>query len=504
MMLMEKKEITELWKSHFEQLLNCVSGRDTKTLSYECIFNSNMVISPGEIEDAINNLADGKSCGIDGIYAEHLKHCSHNYRSLLARCMTSFLVHGYLPDTLMSVILVPIIKDKSGKINSKDNYRPIAIASTMSKLLEKLLLERLNNYLVTSSHQFGFKSKHSTDACIYVLKETINNYVEKESSVYLCFLDASKAFDRVNHYKLFHKLVNRGVPGYLVRILVFWYSNQTMCVRWGSMISKGFKVSNGVRQGGILSPYLFNVYMDDLSLILSTKYAGCKIASRIINHLFYADDLVLMCPSFRGLQDLLDVCARYAEDHDIKFNTSKSVVLIRRNNLLRNAVVPNFRLCNDNLTEVKETKYLGHLIKADGKDDKDIQNACGKLYAQGNSLIKKFHMCTDKVIIKLFVTFYSQFYCAPLWYFNKTDKTYNKLRVAYNNVFRFLLGLPRDEHGRPCSASGMFASRRVKSLQEILRNLIYKFMCRLDVSDNDLVRSILSQSVTRIFRLRKH
>ena len=80
----------------------------------------------------------------------------------------------------------------------------------------------------------------------------------------------------------------------------------------------------------------------------------------------------------------------------------------------------------------------------------------------------------------------------------------NKLRVACNNVFRFLLGLPRDEQGRPCSASGMFASRRVKSLQEILRNLIYKFMCRLDVSDNDLVRSILSQSVTRISKLRKH
>ena len=88
-----------------------------------------------------------------------------------------------------------------------------------------------------------------------------------------------------------------------------------------------------------------------------------------------------MCPSYRGLQDLLDVCASYAESHDIKFNTSKSVVLIRRNNLLKNAVIPNFRLCDDDLTEVKETKYLGHLIRADGKDDKDIQKACGKSYA---------------------------------------------------------------------------------------------------------------------------
>ena len=106
----------------------------------------------------------------------------------------------------MYVVLVPVIKDKSGKINSKDNYRPIAIASIMSKLIEKILFERLSTYLITSTHQFGFKPKHSTDACIFVLKEAIDKYVEQESSVYMCFLDASKAFDRVNHFTLFNKL----------------------------------------------------------------------------------------------------------------------------------------------------------------------------------------------------------------------------------------------------------------------------------------------------------
>ncbi len=173
-----KHEVVDLWRKHFEQLLNCVNGKNTNDLSYECKFDPEMIISPGEIEDAINNLAGGKSCGLDGIYSEHLKYSSIGYRSLLAKCMTSFLVHGYLPESLMSVVLVPIIKDKSGKINSKDNYRPIAIASIMSKLIEKVLLERLSNFLITSSHQFGFKPKHSTDACIYVLKKSIDKYVE--------------------------------------------------------------------------------------------------------------------------------------------------------------------------------------------------------------------------------------------------------------------------------------------------------------------------------------
>ena len=141
--------------------------------------------------------------------------------------------------------------------------------------------------MLTSSHQFGFKAKHSTDACIYILKEAVEFYASQQSSVYLCFLDASKAFDRVNHCVLFDKLLKRGVPGYLVRILSYWYSNQKMSIRWGSIMSEAFNVSNGVRQGGILSPYLFNIYMDDLSYNykLKKKYAGCKIQNLSLIHI---------------------------------------------------------------------------------------------------------------------------------------------------------------------------------------------------------------------------
>ena len=117
-----------------------------------------------------------------------------------------FLAYAYmgvLPDSLVAVVLVPISKNKSESVCNKNNYRPIALASVTSEVLEYILFIRIQQYLYTSSSQFGFKAKHSTDLCVYLLKETILRYRCLNSNMYGCFLDASKAFDRVNHCKLF-------------------------------------------------------------------------------------------------------------------------------------------------------------------------------------------------------------------------------------------------------------------------------------------------------------
>ena len=110
----------------------------------------------------------------------------------------------------------------------------------MSKLLEKIIYERVSEALETCSNQFGFKAKHSTDMCILAFKEAILKYRDLSSNMYTCFLDASKAFDRVNHFKLFTTLSKRNVPMYIIRILIFWYTSQTMYVRWNNTMSTGF------------------------------------------------------------------------------------------------------------------------------------------------------------------------------------------------------------------------------------------------------------------------
>ena len=130
----------------------------------------NVKVNNDEIIDAIKSLDINKSCGLDRIYAEHLKFASGKLITLLSMCFTGLFVHGFLPSSLMSVVLIPIIKNKCGSISSKDNYRPIALASIMSKLIETIILNRTENFLTTNANQFGFKKKHGTDQCIYVLK----------------------------------------------------------------------------------------------------------------------------------------------------------------------------------------------------------------------------------------------------------------------------------------------------------------------------------------------
>ena len=101
--------------------------------------------------------------------------------------------------------------------------------------------------------------------------------------------------------------------------------NQKLCVFWNSNYSESFLVTSGVRQGGILSPHLFNAYMDNLSTEMNNINIGFCIDGKIINHLMYVDDIVLFAPSAKGLQCLINICFNYGNLHNITFNESKTV-----------------------------------------------------------------------------------------------------------------------------------------------------------------------------------
>ena len=120
-------------------------------------------------------------------------------------------------------------------------------------------------------------------------------------------------------------------------------------------MSNNFSVTNGVPQGGIISPYFVCVYMDDLCNKLNNVNAGCIIGSSLINHSMYADDLVLMAPSSMGLTILLSVCSEYGIEHDIKYNSTKSNVIFSCKKL-KDIHIPNFLLNGETLPRVSKCK----------------------------------------------------------------------------------------------------------------------------------------------------
>ena len=156
-------EIAQLWKKKYDELFNCVKSKIF--VLDNVVYNEEVIVTSVEVQEAILKLGDGKACGLDNISAEHIKLASGKLCPLVAMCYTGLFVHGVLPDSMLAGVLVPVIKDKVGKLCSSDNYRPIALASVLSKLMETLILSRIERFVLSADNQFGFKRNLGTDLC---------------------------------------------------------------------------------------------------------------------------------------------------------------------------------------------------------------------------------------------------------------------------------------------------------------------------------------------------
>jgi len=165
-----------------------------------------------------------------------------------------------LPGVLISLLL----KNNEGNKTSSDNYRGITLSPVFSKLFEMVLLSDLQEDLYSDCLQFGFKEKSSCCQVIYTLQSVVQHYSRSGSTVTVCALDISKAYDRDDQYALQNLLMVRNVPKCLINIMLNWFEMSCAYVRWGNAISFVFSISAGVIQGGLFSPLLFAVYMDVL------------------------------------------------------------------------------------------------------------------------------------------------------------------------------------------------------------------------------------------------
>ena len=266
-------------------------------------------ISEAEVGSAIDKLNNGKSLdklnngkSLDeyGLASEHFKAAKPAIVPVVTRLFNAIISEKKVPKTFKTGIITPVLK-KGKDSKCMGNYRGITVSATFGKLFEYTVLNKMN--IVQSDHQFGFTKGLSPNMAALLISEAKAEARQNNEQLYLATLDAQKAFDVVHHTILLNRLAELGIPRDIWLIIKDLYSDISSRVKWLGDCSDSFAVSQGVRQGAILSTHLYKVYLNPLLDILKDKRLGFRLGTVYIGSPAVADDVVYLS----GLQNELQL-----------------------------------------------------------------------------------------------------------------------------------------------------------------------------------------------------
>jgi len=311
------------------------------------------------IDNIISEMSKGKAAGIDNLTIEHVQHAHPIIVTILKRLFNCIIHYGIVPDLFGQGLTVPLIKDNENNSNNKtlDQFRAITISPVISKIFEQCIFRNYSDYFITNPAQFGFKKQLGCRHVIYCVKQIVDYFSRAGSTVNICTIDISKAFDKVNYYILFSKLLKRHVPKNIVHTLVDWYTNSYIYVKWSGILSTCYKISSGVRQGGVLSPVLFNLYVDDVLVDLQQSQLGCVVKGNVLNSFMYADDLIILSILASDLQRLIDIAVESLNNILLSVN-SKKCCCMRVGKRFASSC-HNIKVGQIEIEWAKEFRYLG-------------------------------------------------------------------------------------------------------------------------------------------------
>ena len=277
----------------------------------------------------------------------------------------------------------------------------------LGKLFTRVINTRLESwaeeYGIYIEAQNGFRKGRGTVDSLFILNQMVNSFVESGKKLYAFFIDYSKAFDYVVRDNLWYKLLQYGVNGKILTIIMSMYQHVKTKVFLYGDTSAPFECKLGVRQGECLSPFLFSMYINDLEMELSTGNAGITVCDVKIFLLFYADDAVIFGESIEDLQGGIDTLFTYCNRWKLKLNTEKSQVMVFKKG--RRSAQETWRYGNVDIKVTNIIPYLGLVISANGS----FNQAQVTLAAQANKALFTFHKnlsrfpgLTPKVVLSLF------------------------------------------------------------------------------------------------------
>ncbi len=378
------------WYEYFRDLFSIKGDCETQFANY--VHNSLPIIerlsdtgplddgiTQKELDTAIKKLKNGKSTGPDSVRNEMIKKggdCLHRTLNIL---FNRILASGVYPLAWQKSTITPIYKSLDP--NNPTNYRGVAVSDTLSKLFTYIMNERLYNYFVEkgiwSKNQNGFMKKKRCEDNIFIINTMYQKYVKQgRKRLYLAFVDFSKFFDRINREMLRYKLLKYGVTGSFYKVLKSYYEKSLYAIKSNTGISPYFEANNGVKQGCNLSPTLSNIYQNDIHDIFDEDCCPVNLDGVDMNSLSWADDLVLMSTSQKGLQNCLDKLSLYCKKWGLKLNVAKTKFMIMSVGTVRNC--GSLKYEGNAIDYVTTYKYLGLQLSSNGRFNTMINDRCLK------------------------------------------------------------------------------------------------------------------------------
>jgi hypothetical protein len=406
----------------------------------------NFPFTLNEVTSFINKLKNNKAPGIDGICNELLKYSVDIIGPEIVKIFNLIFETGKFPSLWCTAILFPL--HKNGCVNNLNNYRGIALLCSLGKVFTGILNQRLNIWALENNilheQQAGFRHARSTVDHIFTAYGAAEKYLcKKGRRFYFAYIDLSKAFDCVPHAALFNSLINSGIHGNILKILQSMYSQLTSCVQSNTGLTDMFKCTTGTRQGCMLSPFLFIVYLNQYITNCDDNCKGIYVDENFpnLNILLYADDMVHLSDTIGQTQNQLNILSQFCSNFGMKVNLNKSKIMVFRNGgpLKDNE---KWFYNGEKVETVTYYKYLGVVFSNRLKWSK----ATKTLAAQANKalfaikrLYKKCNGLSINVCFKLFDSMILPILCygSEIWGYKKYDVIENvQLKFC-----KFLLGV---------------------------------------------------------------
>ena len=408
------------WLTHFETLhsehIMTKNQEETlellkKTEKIKDEFNElDETIVDSELFNASKKLKTKKAVYNDKIRNEMIKSSVNILKTGFLKIFNKILKTGEFPEIWTEGLISPI--HKSGDSLDPNNYRGICVSSCMGKLFCSILNNRLMNFVnnkkIIHPSQIGFMPGNRTADHAFTLKTLHDKFVKNSNNgkIYACFVDFRKAFDSVWHQGLFYKLLENKIGGRFYDLIKNLYSNTKCAIKMTDNQTPFFQYKKGVRQGCILSPLLFNIYINEIPKLFENAVSdpfmlpnGTKI-----NSLLYADDLVILSQSKTGLQNCLDQLHKWCTKWLMAVNTKKTKIMIFQKHNSKKSINPQFHIGNNTIETTKEYTYLGLKLTQNGKFKAAQQQLSEKALHALHKIRRKLDLrrLTPKIAIKIF------------------------------------------------------------------------------------------------------